>query len=82
MEKPAPTEPSPLAHARHPPHLGAVDPSLLEGALVGVAGTHVAVLTPVAGVRAANAGQAPGGVGVGGREKGFRNNREGQAAPS
>lgn len=47
--------------ARHPPHLGAVDPALLEGALVRVAGTHVAVLTPVAGVRAANAGHAPGG---------------------
>lgn len=47
--------------ARHPPHLRAVDPALLEGALVGVAGTHVAVLTPVAGVRAANAGHAPAG---------------------
>lgn len=44
---------------------------------MGVAGTHVAVLTPVAGVRAANAGHAPGGGG-----EGFRNNREGQAAPS
>lgn len=47
--------------ARLPPHLGAVDPALLEGALVGVAGTHVAVLTPVAGVRAADAGHAPRG---------------------
>lgn len=47
--------------ARLPPHLRAVDPALLEGALVGVAGTHVAVLTPVAGVRAADAGHAPGG---------------------
>lgn len=28
---------------------------------MGLAGTHVAVLTPLAGVRAADAGHAPGG---------------------
>lgn len=35
-----------------------------------VAGTHMAVLTPVAGVRTANTGHAPG------EGSGFRNNRE------
>lgn len=65
--------------ARHPPHLGAVDPALLEGALVRVAGTHVAVLTPVAGVRAANAGHAPGG---GGRRERLQRPQRRQAGPS
>lgn len=68
-ERPAPKEPS-LLQCTAPPHLRAVDPALLEGALVWVAGTHMTVLTPVAGVRAANTGHAPG------EGSGFRNNRE------
>ena len=54
-----------------PPHLRAVDPALLKGALLWVAGTHMAVLTEVAGVRTANTGHKPG------EGSGFRNNREG-----
>lgn len=42
---------------------------------MGVAGTHMAVLTPVAGVGAADAGHAPG-------ERGFANNTEDQAGLS
>lgn len=64
----------PLPQCTAPPHLRAMDPALLEGTLMWVAGTHVTVLTPVAGVRAANTGHAPGG------ESGFRNNREGYTA--
>lgn len=50
-------------------HLGHVDEAFLEGAVVGILGAHVTVLTPVARERAVDTRQAPGGEDGGDRSR-------------